>query len=70
MNRHPVVSSNLSSVGYDSVTRILEIEFNSGGIYQYGNVPETVYSGLISASSKGSYFHDNIKDRYGYTKIR
>jgi hypothetical protein len=56
-------------VGYDPRARTLEIEFNSGGIYQYNNVPDFVYSGLMSASSKGSYFHDNIKNDYSHTKI-
>ena len=33
MERIPVESSNLASVGYDSDSLTLEIEFNSGGIY-------------------------------------
>jgi hypothetical protein len=70
MNRQPVTSTNLRSVGYDSTSQILEIEFHSGGIYQYLNVPSNVYSSLLSAGSKGSYFHSFIKDRYQYRKIR
>ncbi len=70
MNRQPVQSSNLRSVGYESDTNTLEIEFNSGGIYQYFGVPESVYSGLMSASSKGSYFHENIKDKYETRRIK
>jgi hypothetical protein len=70
MQRQPVQSSNLKEVGYDAVARVLEIEFHSGGIYQYSNVPETIYLGLLGASSKGSYFHDNIKERYPYRKTR
>lgn len=31
MNREAVESSNLASVGYDSVNSVLEIEFHSGG---------------------------------------
>ena len=40
MNRKPVRSSNISSIGYDSESKTLEIEFHSGGVYQYFNVPE------------------------------
>jgi hypothetical protein len=65
----PVSSSNLASVGYDSKTQTLCIEFTSGGVYEYDNVPEAEYRGLMSAGSKGSYFHQNIKDRYSYRKI-
>ena len=70
LNRLPVQSSNLRSVGYDSSTKVLEIEFHSGGIYQYSNVSENVYSALISASSKGKYFASYIKDSYPARKIR
>lgn len=70
MNRQLVSSSNIRSVGYDSESRILEIEFHSGGIYHYANVPEAIYRGLMQASSKGSYFHRNIRDRYSTTRIR
>ena len=69
MNRMPVSSSDLRSVGYDSSSSILEIEFNSGGIYQYFNVPITVYYGLMAASSHGTYFHKFIKDIYRFSRI-
>lgn len=70
LNRIHVVSSNLNSVGYDPNTRILEIEFHEGGIYQYNNVPQHIYDGLMSAPSKGSYHHSYIKNSYSYRKIR
>ena len=66
MNRTPVSSSNLSSVGYDPASKILEIEFHSGRVYQYFNVPESVYHGLMNASSKGGYFNQHIKDVYSF----
>ena len=70
MIRQSVSSSNIRSIGYDTESRTLEIEFHSGGIYQYFNVPESVYNALMSASSHGSYFHRHIKDQYQWTKIR
>jgi hypothetical protein len=70
MQMVPVSSSNLDSVGYDSMTRTLRIEFKSGAVYEYSAVPESEYQGLMGASSKGSYFHQNIKDRYSYGRIR
>jgi hypothetical protein len=69
MERTSVKSSNLSSVGYDPVRRMLEIEFNSGGIYQYSGVPEYEYDGLMNAASKGTYFGQNIKNKYSYRKV-
>lgn len=65
-----VNSSNLSAVGYDSKTGILTIEFNNGGLYEYYDVPQNIYDGLMSDSSKGSFFHRFIRDSYRTVKIR
>jgi hypothetical protein len=54
MDRQPVVSSNIKSICYDHISRTLEIEFHEGGTYQYFKVPETVFNGLMGASSDGS----------------
>jgi hypothetical protein len=66
MDRQIVESSNLKSVGYDQSSNILEIEFLSGGIYQYFKVPSQIYLALMKATSKGIYFHKNIKEQYKY----
>jgi len=69
LQRFPVESSNIASIGYDPATFVLEVEFHSGGIYQYSGVPEDVYHSLMDAGAKGSYFHQNIKSAgYPYTK--
>lgn len=70
MNRAPVSSSNLRSVGYDEATQTLEIEFHSGGVYQYDSVPRSVYKALMNAPSHGKYFHAHIKGVYPYKRIR
>lgn len=70
MERQRVSSSNVRSVGYDAGSSTLEVEFNSGGVYQYFGVPETVYSALMRASSMGSYLNDHIKDRYRCRQVR
>jgi len=70
MIRQPVSSSNIRSIGYDSKSQTLEIEFHSGSIYQYFDVPESIYNALMSASSHGSFFHRHIKGRFRWTKIR
>ena len=70
MNRIPVSSSDLCSVGYNSKTKVLEIEFNSGGIYRYSNVPQTVFSQLMSAPSHGRFFHSHIKNVFPHERIK
>ena len=68
MHRHLVASSNLASVGYDAVTQTLEVEFLSGSIYQYYDVPENMHRQLLEASSKGRFFHQYIRNAYPYSR--
>lgn len=70
MKRETVNSSNLRSVGYDRSTQTLEVEFNSGGIYQYSQVPESIYNGLMNAPSHGRYFNHFIKNEYPTMRVR
>jgi hypothetical protein len=71
MNRIPISSSNLRSVGYDEASATLEVEFRDGGVYQYYDVPESRYAGLMSAYPHGSYFDAHIKNAgYHYRQIR
>jgi hypothetical protein len=70
MDRLPVSSSTLASVGYDPETTTLEVEFLNGSIYQHFNVPEYAFQGLMGAPSKGSYYYHNIrKAGYPYSRI-
>lgn len=70
MIRTSVSSSNLASVGYDSIAQILEVKFKHGGIYQYSGVPASVYTDLMAASSHGQYFDQYVKKAgYSYSKI-
>lgn len=70
MRREPVSSSNLRSVGYDPTSDTLEIEFNSGGVYQYLGVPAHVHDFLLRSGSLGSYFASQIRDVYPCAKVR
>ncbi|MFO0986551.1 MAG: KTSC domain-containing protein [Alphaproteobacteria bacterium] len=67
MDRLPVNSSSLASVGYDPASATLEIEFKSGKIYQYFDVPEHEHQALMQASSQGSYFAKHIRNNYRNT---
>jgi hypothetical protein len=69
MDREPVISSNVVSVGYDPETLMLEVEFLDGALYQYFDVPETEANGLVGADSVGKYLNDNIKGRYRYARV-
>lgn len=59
-------SSNLASASYEPDTQKLVLQFQSGDVYRYLNVPASVYTGLQRAGSPGSYFYRHIRDRYAY----
>lgn len=64
MRRTVVDSTTMRSVGYDPAQEILEIEFTSGAVYQYLEVPTAVFDELMQAKSKGRYFNEEIRDDY------
>ena len=68
MNRTPVSSSNVASVGYDASSLTLEVEFKDGSVYQYFDVPEAVYQEMMRASSVGKFMHANIRNQYRFTQ--
>lgn len=70
MEMIPVESSNISAIGYDSESAILRIEFNSGAVYDYYDVPEHVHDELMAADSKGQYAHQNVYKVYNQQRIR
>lgn len=70
MKREAVDSSMIASVGYEPDDRILEVEFTSGTIYQYEDVPPEEFMGLMNSDSKGQYMLSNIIDMYDYSSER
>ena len=66
MKRTPVESSLVASAGYAPKTRTLEIQFHSGKIYRYYDVPEEVYTELMEADSVGRYFNAEIRGAFSY----
>ena len=69
MNRQGVKSGIISSLGYDSTTSTLEVEFKSGDVWQYEGVDLQTYNSLRLADSIGKYFLANIKGKYKETKV-
>ncbi|MFW0792127.1 KTSC domain-containing protein [Gordonia sp. CPCC 205333] len=69
MHRTPVSSSSLTSVGYDEKAKTLEVEFNSGSVYQYFDVPASTHLALLGANSVGRYFSLNVRDVYRHRRL-
>jgi hypothetical protein len=69
MHRTHVTSSAISSVGYDDRSAVLEVEFCSGAVYDYLNVPKKVYRALLKAPSKGGFVSRRVRDRYPFVRL-
>jgi hypothetical protein len=69
MQRQPVSSSNLASIGYDPDSQVLEVEFLNGGLYQYFGVPQGLYDELMAAGSHGSFFSQHIRNQFQFERL-
>ncbi|MEH1800656.1 MAG: KTSC domain-containing protein [Nostoc sp.] len=65
----PVISSMAMAVGYDRNEQILQVEFQSGAVYQYLGVDEDTWEDLYSSDSIGSFYNQEIKGRYDCDRL-
>lgn len=59
----------MASTGYDEATNTLEVEFQTGAIYQYFGVPQNIYDQLMHAPSKGQFINAYIKNAYPFSRV-
>jgi len=69
LQRLPVDSSDIVSVGYDAKSGVLEVEFSGNRVYRYRNVEPDIYHHFMRADSYGQYFFANINGRYRYERV-
>ena len=70
MERQYVSSSHIVSIGYEPTSMVLEVEFNTGAIYQYYDIPQSIYDGLMAADSHGTYLAAYVKKGgYRYAQV-
>ncbi len=64
-----VESSNIAAIAYIKEAGQLMVQFSSGSVYAYSDVPEQVYQDFLDASSKGKFFAEHIKGKYETEKV-
>jgi len=69
MDRTPVDSSSIADIGYDESSMTLEVGFLNSTVYQYFDVPQSVYLEFLAASSKGTFLSSQIKNNFRYAKL-
>lgn len=63
-------SSNIKHIIYQPALKIMQVMFVNGRIYWYYKVPRNIYEDFLKATSKGTYFWQNVKDKYTYKRIK
>ena len=68
-----VTSSNIAAIAYDVEHKWLGVEFSSGSVYQYFDVPKTIYDSLMYTNqmggSVGKLFSVAVKGIYEFVKV-
>ncbi len=62
-------STAIRSLAYDAFTRELWVMFTTGRRYVYSEVPPDVYRAFFSATSRGTFFNQEIRDHYPYREL-
>jgi len=63
-------SSVVDKMEYDAGSATLRIIFTSGLVYDYKNVPQTVFNEMKVSGAKGIYLNHHIKGKYDFEKVR
>lgn len=69
MERTSVESASIRSIGYDRPRHVLEIEFRSGAIYEYAEVPQRLYEEMLLTESKGRFFQTRIDKHFAFEQV-
>lgn len=60
-----VLSSRVvDAVEYDLESHRLVVQFKSGRVYEYLDVPDDIFSGLINAEKPGRFYVRHIRGKY------
>lgn len=67
MERNPVKSSSLKSIGHDG--DILEVEFANGRVYRHSGFPRDQFDRMMQATSVGAHYNAFVRGQYPHTRI-
>ena len=63
-------STVIRSYNYDMEKRRLRVVYLSGMVYDYLEVPESVYLEMKNAFAKGNFLNAHVKGKYEFEKIK
>jgi hypothetical protein len=69
VQRSPVKSSSLASVGFSPEHNVLQVEFRNGLVYEYFGVTQGLYEQLLAADSIGAFLNHFVRNRYPFRRL-
>jgi hypothetical protein len=69
MTSHWNERSAVQSVTFERATHTLRVEFESGAMYDFADVPERVYDEMAHSPEPDTYFRDHIRDEFIPTRV-
>ena len=69
MDMIAVTSSNIARIGYDPDKQRLRVEFHDGALWEYEQVDQALYQGLMAADSKNGYFRAHIRGKKPASRV-
>lgn len=61
--------SPIRSVQFDRVTHTMRVEFESGAVYDFADVPEHLCDELTHSLERDDYFADNIRTEFSAVRV-
>lgn len=62
-------SAVIAAYDYDASNETLTIQYHSGKVYNYLQVPEKVFKKMRSTMVKGIWFNRHIKGKYPFEEV-
>ncbi len=62
-------SSNVDSFSYSPAKGVLTVWFKSGAVWEYGQVPQSVFEEMKQADSKGKFVRNRIVGYFEGRKV-
>ncbi len=69
ISNHEFDSTMIVKSSYNHTKNVLTVEFKGGKCYNYYNVDEDTFNKFVYSDSQGTFFNNNIKDKFDFKSI-
>jgi tRNA-binding EMAP/Myf-like protein len=69
VERTAVESSHIASIGYDPETKVMQVEFRTGKVFDYIDVPAETHANVMQAESKGRAFKRVLAGGFEFRRV-